>query len=89
MCGHGFRSLASTILNEANCFDERWIEFQLAHLEKNKVKRAYNHAKWLDQRFVMMQWLADYYGELRKGRFIKPLAYASMNKPVFEMQAAA
>ncbi len=89
MCGHGFRSLASTILNEANCFDERWIEFQLAHLEKNKVKRAYNHAKWLDQRFIMMQWLADYYDELRKGRFIKPLTFASMNKPAFEMQAAA
>jgi hypothetical protein len=39
----------------------------------------------------MMQWLADYYDELRKGRFIKPLAYASLNKPVFDqgMQAAA
>ena len=88
MCGHGFRSLASTILNESNCFDERWIEFQLAHLEKNKVKRAYNHAKWLDQRAVMMQWLADYYDELRKGRYIKPLAFASQNKPVFDQGLA-
>jgi integrase len=88
MCGHGFRSLASTVLNEADCFDERWIEFQLAHLEKNKVKRAYNHAKWLDQRFVMMQWLADYYDELRKGCFIKPLAYASQNRPVFDQGLA-
>jgi integrase len=92
MCGHGFRSLASTVLNECDIhFDERWIELQLAHLEKNKVKRAYNHAKWLDQRFIMMQWLADYYDELRKGQYIKPLAYTSQNKPVFDqgMQAAA
>jgi hypothetical protein len=88
MSGHGFRSLASTVLNEADCFDERWIEFQLAHQEKNKAKRAYNHAKWLDQRFVMMQWLADYYDELRKGRYIKPLAYASQNKPVFDQGLA-
>ena len=36
MSGHGFRSLASTILNEAGCFDERWIEFQLAHVEKKQ-----------------------------------------------------
>ena len=91
MCGHGFRSLASTILNEAGCFHEDWIEMQLAHIEKNRVRGAYNHARYLDQRFVMMQWLADYYDELRKGRFIKPLAYASQNKPVFDqgIQAAA
>ena len=67
------------------------LSFSLPMLKKNKVKRAYNHAKWLDQRFVMMQWLADYYYELRKGRFIKPLAYASLNRPAFDqgMQAAA
>ena len=91
MCGHGFRSLASTILNEASCFDDDWIEMQLAHIDKNKVRGAYNHAKWLDQRLVMMKWYADYLDELRKGRFIKPLAYVSQNKPVFDqgMQAAA
>ena len=37
MCGHGFRSLASTILNEASCFDNDWIEMQLAHKDKNKT----------------------------------------------------
>jgi integrase len=71
MCGHGFRSLASTILNEAG-FDEDWIELQLAHVQKNKVRRAYNHAKWLDQRFGMMRWYANYLDELRKGCFVKP-----------------
>ena len=57
MCGHGFRSLASTILNEADALTSAGLNFSFAHQEKNKVKRAYNHAKWLDQRFVMMQWL--------------------------------
>jgi integrase len=71
MCGHGFRSLASTVLNEAG-FDEDWIELQLAHVQKNKVRRAYNHAKWLDQRFGMMRWYANYLDELRKGEFVKP-----------------
>ena len=71
MCGHGFRSLASTILNEAG-FDPDWIELQLAHQEENGSRRAYNHAKWLDQRRSMMEWYADYLDELRKGVFVKP-----------------
>ncbi|MBB6143888.1 integrase [Silvibacterium bohemicum] len=59
MTGHGFRGLASTILNE-NEFDEAHVEMQLAHLKRNKVAAAYNHAKYLKQRTVMMQWWADY-----------------------------
>ena len=43
MTGHGFRGLASTILNE-NGFDESHIELQLAHMKRNKVAAAYNHA---------------------------------------------
>ena len=87
MCGHGFRSLASTILNEADCFDERWIEFQLAHLEKNKVKRAYNRAKWLAQRTEMMSWYSDYLTELRKGVFVKPMDFANLRKPALPLAA--
>lgn len=41
---HGFRHTASTILNE-NRFNSDWIERQLAHVEKNNVRRAYNHAR--------------------------------------------
>jgi hypothetical protein len=59
MTGHGFRGLASTILHENNFADEH-IELQLAHLKRNKVAAAYNHAKYLSQRAVMMQWWADY-----------------------------
>jgi integrase len=71
MTGHGFRSLGSTILHEAG-FNSDHIELQLAHVQENKVKRAYNHAKWLDQRREMLAWYADYLDELRKGRYIKP-----------------
>jgi integrase len=68
MTGHGFRGLASTILNEHE-FDEAHIELQLAHTKRNKVAAAYNHAKYLKQRTEMMQWWADFLDEqLAKGR---------------------
>jgi integrase len=68
MTGHGFRELASTILNE-NGFDEAHIELQLAHMKRNKVAAAYNHAKYLKQRTEMMQGWADYLDiQLAKGR---------------------
>lgn len=57
--GHGFRSTASTILNE-NGFMPDVIERQLAHSERNKVRAAYNHAQYLPERRKMMQWWADY-----------------------------
>jgi integrase len=68
MTGHGFRGLASTILHE-NGFDEAHIELQLAHMKRDKVAAAYNHAKYLKQRTEMMQWWADYLdAQLLKGR---------------------
>ena len=56
---HGFRSTASTILNE-NGFMPDVIERQLAHTDSNKVRAAYNHAQYLPERRKMMQWWADY-----------------------------
>lgn len=53
---HGFRSLASTVLNESGLFKEDVIERQLAHGERNKVRAAYNHAQYLDDRREMMDW---------------------------------
>ena len=67
MTGHGFRGLASTILHE-NDFADEHIELQLAHIKRNKVAAAYNHAKYLSQRASMMQWWADYLDDqLAKG----------------------
>jgi integrase len=57
--GHGFRSTASTILNEHE-FRPDVIERQLAHSERDTVRAAYNHAQYLPERRKMMQWWADY-----------------------------
>jgi integrase len=56
---HGFRSMASTILNE-NHFNRDWIERQLAHVEGDDVRGAYNSAEWLPGRRKMMAWWSDY-----------------------------
>jgi integrase len=63
--GHGFRSMASTLLNEQG-FPPDVIELQLAHVERNKVRAAYNKAQRLAERRTMMQACADYLGQLRK-----------------------
>jgi integrase len=63
LTGHGFRSMASTLLHE-NGWKTDVIERQLAHAESNSVKRAYNHAQHLPEREKMMQWWADYLEKL-------------------------
>ena len=62
--GHGFRSMASTLLNEQG-FPPDVIELQLAHTERNKVRAAYNKARRLPERRKMMQAWADYLDGLR------------------------
>jgi integrase len=61
--GHGFRSTASTVLNEHG-FRADVIERQLAHCERDVVRAAYNHAQYLPERRNMMQWWADYLDEI-------------------------
>ena len=61
---HGFRSMASTLLNEQG-YNRDWIERQLAHCEKNAVRAAYNHAEYLPERRRMMQEWADYLDGLK------------------------
>jgi integrase len=62
--GHGFRHTASTILNESGLFSGDAIERQLAHVQGNSVRAAYNHAQYLPERRRMMQWWADYLDEM-------------------------
>ena len=57
---HGFRALASTILNESRKWHPDVIERQLAHQESNKVRSAYNRAEHLDERRKMMNWWSKY-----------------------------
>jgi len=75
MTGHGFRGVASTILHELGHRHDL-IEIQLAHQERNKVSAAYNHAKYVPQRAVMMQAWADHLDALRKGGVVIPLKAA-------------
>ena len=62
---HGFRSTASTLLNEQG-FPPDVIELQLAHVERNKVRGAYSKAQRLAERRDMMQKWADYLDALRQ-----------------------
>jgi integrase len=64
MTCHGFRSTASTLLNEMG-MDGDLIELQLAHQERNAVRRAYNRAERWPERVAMMQQYADYLDRLR------------------------
>ncbi|MBD2842237.1 tyrosine-type recombinase/integrase [Erythrobacter rubeus] len=57
---HGFRGLASTVLNESGKFQSDWIERQLAHDERNQVRAAYNSAQYLPKRREMLEWWAQY-----------------------------
>jgi integrase len=57
---HGFRALASTILNESGLWSPDAIEQQLAHAERNAVRAAYHRAEYLAERTRMMQWWADF-----------------------------
>jgi len=59
MTAHGFRALASTILNEEG-FNLDVIEKQLAHIDSNSVRRAYNRAEYIEDRNKMMQWWSDF-----------------------------
>ncbi|WP_421300014.1 tyrosine-type recombinase/integrase [Aeromonas veronii] len=70
---HGFRALASTILNEEG-FDPDVIERQLAHAERNKVRAAYHRAEYLDDRRKLLQWLADFY-ESQQGSNVRPVNF--------------
>lgn len=62
---HGFRSSASSILNESGLFKPDAIEAQLAHVDSSKVRRVYNRASYWDERVNMMQWWSDMLDEER------------------------
>lgn len=75
MTGHGFRAVASTILNETG-FNSDVIERQLAHCERNEVRGAYNRAEYLPERKRMMQQWSDYLDGLAAGAKVLPFKKA-------------
>ncbi|MCR4298105.1 MAG: tyrosine-type recombinase/integrase [Gallionella sp.] len=75
MTPHGFRAMASTILDNMG-YKQEWLERQLAHEEPNKIKAAYKREAWrmyLPERTTMMQAWADYLDGLAKGADVIPL----------------
>jgi integrase len=73
MTAHGFRSAASSILNESGLWNPDAIERQLAHVDKDSVRRAYARADFWEERVRMMNWWAEKCEELRRGGVIVPL----------------
>lgn len=73
MTAHGFRAMASTLLNESGKWSPDAIERSLAHKDKDAVRAAYHRGAHWNERVEMAQWWADYLDTLRKGAVIMPL----------------
>jgi len=69
---HGFRALASTILNETG-FRPDVIERQLAHVERNKVRAAYHRSEYLEERRKMMDWWGAFIESMGSDQKVVPL----------------
>jgi len=67
MTGHGFRAMATTLLNEMGKWNADAIERQMGHVEGDDVRRAYLRGEFWDERVKMMQAWADYLDQLREG----------------------
>ncbi|WP_367155692.1 tyrosine-type recombinase/integrase [Methylomonas sp. HYX-M1] len=76
MTAHGFRTTASTLLNEQG-WNPDAIERQLAHAPRDQVRAAYNRAQYLDERRRMMQSWADYLDGLKAGAQVLPFKQVS------------
>ncbi len=77
MTGHGFRALAMSTIKERLGYRHEVVDRQLAHAPKDKVASAYDRAKFLDERKVMMQAWADYLEAIERGGDTQPLLQGS------------
>ena len=71
MTAHGFRAMASTLLNESGKWSYDAIERALAHGDNNRVRAAYHRGAHWEERVAMAQWWSDYLDDLRAGDEIK------------------
>jgi integrase len=67
MTAHGFRAMASTLLNESGKWSVDAIERALAHKDKDAVRAAYHRGAHWQERVAMADWWGDYLDTLRKG----------------------
>ncbi|HAG1880141.1 TPA: integrase arm-type DNA-binding domain-containing protein [Salmonella enterica] len=80
VCGHGFRTMACSALNESGLWSKDAIERQMSHKERNGVRAAYVHkAEHLEARIEMMQWWSDYLYECTEG-YVAPYIHARQDK---------
>ncbi|MBJ7222316.1 MULTISPECIES: tyrosine-type recombinase/integrase [unclassified Brenneria] len=80
ICGHGFRTMACSALNESGRWSKDAIERQMSHKERNGVRAAYVHkAEHLEARIEMMQWWSDYL-DVSRGGYVAPYIYARQHK---------
>ncbi|PWC17086.1 integrase [Brenneria roseae subsp. roseae] len=80
VCGHGFRTMACSALNESGLWSKDAIERQMSHKERNGVRAAYVHkAEHLEARMEMMQWWSDYLDACRD-TFFPPYVWGKLDK---------
>lgn len=72
MTAHGWRSTASTLLNESGKWNEDAIERSLAHTDRNQIRGTYARGSYWNERVDMHQWWSDYLDQLRAGGTITP-----------------
>ena len=68
MTAHGFRASASSLLNEAGLWNADAIEAELAHIGADQVRKAYHRATYWEERVRMVEWWADYIGNIQHPR---------------------
>jgi integrase len=78
MTAHGFRSTASSLLNESGKWNPDAIERALAHSEANQIRAAYHRSNYWAERVEMAQWWSDYLDTLRDGGTVLPFSRAAV-----------
>lgn len=79
VCGHGFRTMACSSLNESGLWSRDAVERQMSHQERSSVRAAYIHkAEHLGERRLMLQWWADYL-DVNREKGISPFDFAKLH----------
>lgn len=80
MTGHGFRALAMSTIMEKLDYRHEIVDVQLAHAKRGDVAKAYDRAKFLEQRIIMMQRWADYLDQVAQGGKVIQAKFGAGNK---------
>jgi integrase len=87
MTAHGWRTTASTLLNESGKWNPDAIERSLAHADSNAVRATYNRGRYWDERVAMHQWWSDYLDQLRSGGEVVQFSGLDLGKGTARMGA--